>query len=101
MRPGGRVLVQREGDGWHRDVPRESPLGESGRLRVASSEPVGAGVSSVHVEYVFPDATWTQTFLSRPLTTEAFERALAAAGLAVDAYLTDDGTWARARLAAR
>lgn len=97
VRPDGVVLVQREGAGWHRDVPREGPLGDAGRMRVASSEPVGDGVSSVHVEYVFPDATWTQTFLSRPLTTEAFEAALAEAGLAVDAYLTDDGTWARAR----
>jgi hypothetical protein len=49
------------------------------------------------VEYVFPDATWTQTFLSRPLTTAAFEAALAAAGLLVEAYPAGDGTWARAR----
>jgi SAM-dependent methyltransferase len=97
VRPGGRVLVQREGAGWHDEVPREAPLGDDGRLRVVSSEPVGDGVSSVRVEYDFPDASWTQTFRSRPLTPTAFEQALADAGLAVDAYLTEDGTWARAR----
>jgi len=97
VRPDGRVLVQREGEGWHRDVPREAPLGDAGRMRIVSAEPVGDGVSSVHIEYVFPGATWTQTFLSRPLTAAAFEAALAAAGLPVDAYLTGDGTWARAR----
>ena len=43
-----------------------------------------------------PDATWTKTFGSRPLTTAAFERALAAAGLTVDAYLAADGGWVRA-----
>jgi hypothetical protein len=48
------------------------------------------GVRSVHVEYVFSEAQWTQTFLSPPLTTETFELALAGAGLAVDACLTGD-----------
>jgi len=67
-----------------------------GLARGVSSDPVGPGVRSVYVEYVFPDAQWTQTFLSRPLTTGAFELALAEAGLAVDAYLTDDRTWVRA-----
>ncbi len=65
-------------------------------MRVVSSDPVGRGVRSVHVEYVFPDARWTQTFPSRPLTTGAFELALGEAGLAVDAYLTGDRTWVRA-----
>ncbi|MFJ6631945.1 hypothetical protein ACIQMR_11190 [Streptomyces sp. NPDC091376] len=46
--------------------------------------------------YVFPDARWTQTFLSCPLSDEAFESALTQAGLAVDTYLTEDRTWVRA-----
>jgi hypothetical protein len=46
---------------------------------------------------VFPDGIWTQTFRSRPLTKEQFEQALAEeAGLRVDRYLTEDGTWVRA-----
>jgi len=61
-----------------------------------SSEPVGDGVDSVHAEYVFPDAVWTQTFRARPLTREQFEAALREAGLEVDRCLTDDGTWVRA-----
>jgi hypothetical protein len=63
---------------------------------VVSSEPVRPGVRSVHIEYVFPDAYWTQTFLSCPLSDEDFELALAQAGLVVDAYLTEDRTWVRA-----
>ncbi|MFD9598234.1 class I SAM-dependent methyltransferase [Kitasatospora sp. NPDC059973] len=93
----GLVLLQREGEDWMRDVPRERPLGRDGLVRVASVTPVGDGVNSVHVEYEFPDARWTQTFLSRPLDTAAFERALAESGLAVDAHLTEDRTWVRAR----
>ena len=93
----GCVLLQREaeGDAWHRDLPRESRTGD-GTVRVVSSEPVAPGVRSVRVDYEFPDARWSQTFRSRPLTTEEFEAALAEAGLAVDAYLDQDRTWVRA-----
>ncbi|MFE4516658.1 class I SAM-dependent methyltransferase [Kitasatospora sp. NPDC056783] len=93
----GCVLVQREGENWHRDVPRERSIGPGAWSRLVSATPVGDGVNSVHCEYVFPDGTWTQTFLSRPLSTEAFERALAEADLAVERYLTADRTWVRAR----
>ncbi|MFB7909944.1 class I SAM-dependent methyltransferase [Kitasatospora sp. NPDC056076] len=94
----GCVLVQREGEDWHRNVPRESRIaGTDGVARILSATPVGAGVNSVRTEYVFPDGTWTQTFLSRPLSTAAFEEALADAGLRIETYLTDDRTWVRAR----
>jgi SAM-dependent methyltransferase len=94
--PGGVVLIQREGAGWHDHLPRERPLLD-GVARVTASADAGAGVRSVHVEYDFPDARWTQTFLSRPLTPAQFERALRDSGLALDRYLTPDGTWAGAR----
>ncbi len=48
---------------------------------------------SVRAEYHFDDARWTQTFLSRELSDEDLAGHLAAAGLAVDRTLTDDGTW--------
>ncbi|MFE2726438.1 class I SAM-dependent methyltransferase [Kitasatospora sp. NPDC059327] len=93
----GLVLLQREGEDWQTDVPRERPLGRDGLVRVDSVTPIGGGVNSVHVAYEFPDARWTQTFVSRPLDTAEFEQALADASLAVDAYLTADRTWVRAR----
>jgi SAM-dependent methyltransferase len=92
---GGVVLIQREGADWHENLPRIKDNG-AGVARVLSSEPVGDGVRLVHVENVYPDVTWTHTFRSRPLTTEAFEQALAEAGLTLDRYLTADGIWARA-----
>lgn len=91
----GCVLIQREGEDWHEDLPRERKFA-GGLVRVVSSDPVRPGVRSVQVEYLFPDAQWTQTFLACPLTAEAFELALTQAGLAVDAYLTGDRTWVRA-----
>ncbi|MDQ8701624.1 methyltransferase domain-containing protein [Streptomyces sp. LHD-70] len=93
----GCVLIQREGADYHTDLPRErvDPAGYT--VRIVSSTPVGGGVNSVHAQYIWPDATWTQTFRARVLSTAEFEEHLARAGLAVDRVLTDDGTWVRAR----
>ncbi|MEV5006730.1 class I SAM-dependent methyltransferase [Streptomyces sp. NPDC056159] len=93
---GGCVLIQREGGDYHINVPRERMDPAGFTVRILSAEPVGDGVNRVRAEYVFPDATWTQTFRSRPLSKEEFEGALAEAGLRVDRYLTEDGTWVRA-----
>ncbi|MEU2247714.1 class I SAM-dependent methyltransferase [Streptomyces sp. NPDC019224] len=96
VRDGGVVLIQREGAGAHDALPRERVHPAGYTVRIVSSEPVGDGVRSVHAEYEFPDARWTQTFRSRPLSKEAFEGHLGAAGLKVDRCLTDDGVWVRA-----
>ncbi|USQ87706.1 class I SAM-dependent methyltransferase [Streptomyces phaeoluteigriseus] len=93
---GGYVLIQREGEDYHTDLPRERVDPSGFTTRILSAEPVGDGVDSVRAEYVFPDAIWTQTFRSRPLTREQFEEALAEAGLKVDRYLTEDRIWVRA-----
>ncbi|MFE0490348.1 class I SAM-dependent methyltransferase [Streptomyces griseoaurantiacus] len=92
----GCVLIQREGEDYHTDLPRERVDPGGFTVRIRAAEPVGDGVNEVRAEYEFPDATWTQTFLSRPLTEERFEEALAEAGLRVDRCLTQDGTWVRA-----
>jgi SAM-dependent methyltransferase len=91
----GCVLIQRQPDGWHERVPIEATIGD-GSVRVVSSTPVSQNVRSVHVEYHFPDADWTQTYLARPMTTPEFEQALTESGLRVDEYLTPDGVWVRA-----
>ncbi|MEW2394857.1 class I SAM-dependent methyltransferase [Streptomyces sp. NPDC046862] len=92
---GGFVLIQREGEDYHSNVPREHVNPSGMTVRIVSSEPVGDGVNSVHVEYDCPDAAWTQTFRSRPLTTEQFEGALGEVGLRVDRYVTEDGIWVK------
>lgn len=92
----GCVLIQREGEDYHTNLPRERVDPSGFTARMVSAEPVGDGVNSVYAEYEFPDATWTQTFLARPLTKEQFEQALAEAGLKVDTYLTEDRIWVRA-----
>ncbi|MFF9239384.1 class I SAM-dependent methyltransferase [Streptomyces sp. NPDC014801] len=97
---GGCVLIQREGEDYHTEVPRERVDPSGFTVRIASAKPVGDGVNEVLCEYVFPDAVWTQTFRTRPLTREQFEQALAEEGLKVDRYLTEDRIWVRAVRAA-
>ncbi|WP_432116742.1 class I SAM-dependent methyltransferase [Streptomyces sp. bgisy032] len=93
---GGCVLIQREGEDYHANVPRERVDPSGFTVRIVSSDPVGDGVHSVRAEYEFPDAVWTQTFRTRPLTQRQFEEALAESGLEVDRYLTRDRIWVRA-----
>ncbi|WP_042166122.1 bifunctional 2-polyprenyl-6-hydroxyphenol methylase/3-demethylubiquinol 3-O-methyltransferase UbiG [Streptomyces sp. NBRC 110035] len=93
---GGCVLVQREGEDHHTNVPRERVDPAGFTVRIVSVEPLGDGVDTVHAEYVFPDAVWTQTFRSRTLSRTRFEEALGEEGLRVDRYLTEDGMWVRA-----
>ena len=93
---GGCVLIQREGEDYHTNLPRERVDPSGFTVRIVSAEPVGDGVNSVRAEYEFPDENWTHTFLSRPLSREQFEEALEEAGLRVDRYLTEDRAWVRA-----
>ncbi|MCQ4213470.1 class I SAM-dependent methyltransferase [Streptomyces longispororuber] len=92
----GCVLIQRERDGAHVDLPRKHVLPSGAVITKLSSVPVGDdGRRSVKVEYEFPDAVWTQTYLIRPMGVEEFEAVLEASGLKVDRYLTEDQSWVR------
>ncbi|MFH8982722.1 class I SAM-dependent methyltransferase [Streptomyces varsoviensis] len=97
VKDDGCVLIQREGAGWNdpANVPREHRRGPL-LIRVAAAEPLGAGVTSVRMEYEFEGRRWSQTHTSHELDEAAVEKALAEAGLRLDAHLTDDRTWLRA-----
>lgn len=93
----GCVVIQRARDGAYENLPRER-VDPDGRftIRMVSSQLLDDGVRSTKVEYLFPDAEWTQTYRVLPMTTDVFEQALAEAGLRVDRYLTEDQVWVRA-----
>ncbi len=93
---GGCVLIQREGE-WHRTRRGGEEWHRDGMtVRVALRERAADGAKRTRMEYAFEDSAWSQTFLSHDLPDAAFEQALGRAGLALDRYLTDDHTWARA-----
>jgi len=101
VEPEGCVLIQREPDDRHEKLKPGVAWSRGGMtISVVSIEPAGEGVSRTCIGYDFEDAQWTQTFYSQLLKTPRFEAALAEAGLTVDAYLTDDRSWVRARLQA-
>ncbi|MFD4995506.1 class I SAM-dependent methyltransferase [Streptomyces buecherae] len=95
--PDGCVLLQRENDRWHdaATVPRTWER-DGLRIRMASAEHRGTDRVAVRMEYAYEGAEWSHSFVSRVLPDAEFEAELAAAGLALDAYLTDDHSWARA-----
>lgn len=96
--PDGRVLIQRERDGLHESLsPGTSWTRGEMTASVVSLEPVAEGVSRTCIAYETGDGRWTHTFVSQNLPEPQFEAALAEAELAVDAYLTGDRTWVRAR----
>ncbi|WP_431032833.1 class I SAM-dependent methyltransferase [Streptomyces sp. P6-2-1] len=100
---GGSLLLQREPADAHDHLPRERH-DEGFTTRIVSSVPYtkgpyAEGVRQVRAEYEFPDATWTQTFLSRPLDDEAFAAVLAEEGLRPVERLSEDGVWWRAAAA--
>lgn len=100
----GCVVIQRESPGLHLALPYACELPDGGLIRLVSSEPSAVGrpgTRSLRCEYRFPDARWTQTYLSCPLTEEEFEGALAQAGLELGCYLDEERTWARAVPGAR
>ncbi|MEV5775084.1 class I SAM-dependent methyltransferase [Streptomyces antimycoticus] len=47
----GCVLIQRESEGRHENLPQERKIA-GGLVRVVSTDPEGPGVRSVYVEYV-------------------------------------------------
>jgi SAM-dependent methyltransferase len=91
----GVVLIQREAEGFYKRIPFERPLGEDGTVRVVSSTEIAPGLRANQVDYLFPDAQWSQFFRTRHLPDAAFAQALTDAGLSLDAYLTPDHVWAR------
>ena len=92
--PSGRVIIQRRPQETPDQLSREATIGAGGVARVVSSAFIGGEVWQAQVQYVFPDATWTQTFTYRPLSYQKFEDELSAAGLHLDRYLTADRSWA-------
>jgi len=102
VRADGCVLIQRHEPEWFDTAaPFERhhgqlPQGELIYRMRDVTRPV-PGLVSATMEYRIGDRTWTQGFTSQLVDDAQLAEDLAAVGLAVDAYLTDDRTWIRAR----
>jgi SAM-dependent methyltransferase len=92
----GCVIVQQYAPEWFSAV-RDTETTRDGviyRLRDVSRP--APNLVSATVEYVVGDTRWTQTFTAMRLDDTELADALAAAGLRLDRYLTEDRGWFRA-----
>ena len=93
---GGQVLVQRHPPAWFDDAAEGERTTGGITFRLRDLGRPGPGLLAATAEYQVGERTWTQTFTTERLDDGALAAALAGAGLAVDAYLTGDGSWVRA-----
>ena len=92
----GCVIVQQHSPEWFA-AAKDSEVTRDGviyRLRDVSRP--APDLVSATVEYVVGDRCWTQTFTTKRLDDAELDAALAAAGLRLDRYLTEDRSWFRA-----
>jgi SAM-dependent methyltransferase len=98
---GGCVLVQRHPPGWFDDATEGERTSGGVTFRLRDLRRPGPGLLAATAEYQVGERVWTHAFTARRLGDGELAAALAEAGLAVDAYLTGDGSWVRAVPASR
>jgi SAM-dependent methyltransferase len=96
VRDDGQVLLQRHAPAWFEAAAEGEATKEGITFRLRDLKRPRPGLLSATTEYQVDDRLWTQWFTTRRLDDEELAAALADAGLAVDAYLTGDGSWVRA-----
>jgi SAM-dependent methyltransferase len=101
VRDDGRVLVQRHEPAWFEEAAEGERTAGGVTFRLRDLSRPGPGLLAATVEYQVGERVWTQWFTARRLDDGELAAALAEAGLAVDAYLTGDGSWVRAVPASR
>jgi SAM-dependent methyltransferase len=101
VRDGGHVLVQRHPPAFIDEAAEGERTTGGVTFRLRDLDRPGPGVLAATAEYQVGERVWTQRFTTERLDDGALAAALAGAGLAVDAYLTGDGSWVRAVPSAR
>jgi len=92
----GCVIIQQHSPQWF-SAARDSEVTRDGViLRMRDVTRPAPNLVSATVEYVAGDRVWTQTFTTMRLDEAGLAAALAAAGLRLDRYLTEDRSWFRA-----
>ena len=90
------MLVQRHPPAWFDEAAEGERTSGGITFRLRDLSRPGPGLLAATAEYQVGERVWTQSFTAERLDDGALAAALAEAGLAVDAYLTGDGSWVRA-----
>ena len=92
----GCVIVQHHPPEWFAAAAEYEDTSEGIIFRLNDVSRPAPNLVSATVEYVAGDQRWTQTFTSMRLDDSELAAALAAAGLRLDRYLTENHSWFRA-----
>jgi SAM-dependent methyltransferase len=95
VRPGGAVLIRRTVPGQLSGVGRTE--GGGAVMTVADVRRVRDDLVVGKVEYRIDGQVWTQTITNHELDDAQLASCLRKADLEIDAFLTEDRTWVRAR----
>ncbi|MEV4177366.1 methyltransferase domain-containing protein [Nonomuraea sp. NPDC049709] len=95
VKPAGAVLIQwmpaDAHDRWHPGMGRDD--GDI-TITMAAVEEVSPGIYEATMRYTYGgDKVWTQSFSSKRLTDDDLAAELAAEGLRLDRFLTEDRSW--------
>jgi SAM-dependent methyltransferase len=96
VRDQGCVLVQRHEPAWFDEAVEGERTSGGITFRLRDLTRPGPGLLAAAVEYQVGERRWTQSFTAERVDDERLAAALGEVGLAVDAYLTADGSWVRA-----
>jgi SAM-dependent methyltransferase len=92
----GCVIIQQHSPGWFSAVSDAETTRDGVLFRLRDVSRPAPNLVSATAEYVAGDRRWTQTFTAVRLNEAELAASLAAAGLRLDRYLTEDRTWFRA-----
>ncbi|MFY9926945.1 MAG: class I SAM-dependent methyltransferase [Streptosporangiaceae bacterium] len=97
----GCVVVQMHAPAWFETAAESESKRDGIVFRMRDISRPAPDLVSATVEYADGDRVWTQNFTARRLDDEGLAAVLAAAGLRLDRFLTDDRTWFRAVVTGR
>jgi len=92
----GCVIIQQHSPEWFATATDSEVTRDGLILRLRDVTRPAPNLISATAEYVAGDQRWTQTFTTTRLDEAELAAALAAAGLRLDRYLTEDRSWLRA-----
>jgi len=92
----GCVIVQQHSPEWFAAAKDGEVIRDGVIYRLRDVSRPAPDLVSATVEYEVGERCWTQTFTTKRLDEDELAGALAAAGLRLDRYLTQDRSWFRA-----
>jgi SAM-dependent methyltransferase len=96
VREDGCVLVQRHEPAWFDEAVEGERTSGGITFRLRDLTRPGPGLLAATVEYRVGEHRWTRLFTAERVDDGQLTAGLGEVGLAVDAYLTGDGSWVRA-----